>query len=127
MTDTPLAQLLARSDQAWNPLAREVDRLIMTAAPQLVPRVAYGMLVYSLGTDKAAWIVALDVRPKAVVVRFLAGTLLDAPRGVLRGGTSTLMNLDLPAPDALDPILLDDLVRQAVAHYPDYKALRSPG
>jgi hypothetical protein len=125
VTDTPLDELLARSDPAWAPLARQIDRLITGVAPQLMPRLAYGMLVYSLGTDKAAWIVAVDVRPRVVVVRFLAGTLLDDPRHLLRGGTSTLMNLDLASPEALDPAALQDLVRQAVARYPDYKALRS--
>ena len=85
------------------------------------------MLVYSLGTDKARWVVAIDVRPAVVVVRFLWGTLLDDPRGLLRGGTSTLMNVDLASADALEPAVIADFVAQAVARYPAYVALTAKG
>lgn len=122
MTQTLVDGFLADRDSRWHPLTRELDRLIVTAEPALVTRVAYRMLMYHLGTDKARWVVAIDVRDKLVTVRFLWGVLLDDPRGILRGGTSTLMNLDLPTTDALDAPLVTDLVHQAVARYPAFVA-----
>jgi hypothetical protein len=106
----------------WADTTRELHRLIKAAGPALTARVSYKMLMYHLGTDKARWVVAVDVREKVVTVRFLWGVLLDDPRGILRGGTSTLMNVDLPSPEALDPAAITDLVTQAVARYPDYVA-----
>ena len=76
--------------------------------------------MYHLGTDKARWVVAIDVREKVVTIRFLWGVLLDDPRGILRGGTSTLMNVDVPSPGALEPSVITSFVAQAVARYPDY-------
>lgn len=127
MTVTVLDAFLADKDATWVSLTRELDRLILAAGPALNARVAYRMLVYSLGTDKARWVVAIDVRPAVVVVRFLWGTLLQDPRGVLRGGTSTLMNVDLPSPEALDPALITDLVTQAIARYPEVVAASAGG
>jgi hypothetical protein len=67
------------------------------------------------------------VREHLVTVRFLWGVLLDDPRGILRGGTSTLMNLDLHSPDALDPAVVTDFVTQAVACYPAFAARKGAG
>lgn len=113
---------LAGKPASWAETTRELHRLILAAAPTLQARVSYKMLMYHLGTDKARWVVAIDVREKVVTIRFLWGVLLEAPRGILRGGTSTLMNLDLPSPEALDPAVITDLVTQAVARYPDFVA-----
>ena len=113
---------LAERPAAWAATTRELHRLIMAAGPALTTRVAYKMLVYHLGTDKARWVVAIDVREKVVTVRFLWGVLLDDPRGILRGGTSTLMNVDLPSPDALEPAVISGFVTQAVARDPDFVA-----
>lgn len=123
MTGEPIVEtFLSDKPAAWAATTRELHRLIMAAGPALTVRVAYRMLVYHLGTDKARWVVAIDVREKVVTVRFLWGVLLDDPGGVLRGGTSTLMNVDLPSPDALDPALITGFVTQAVARYPDHVA-----
>lgn len=123
MNDVPVVEaFLADRPARWGDTTRELHRLIMAAGPALTARVSYKMLMYHLGTDKARWVVAIDVREKAVTVRFLWGVLLDDPRRILRGGTSTLMNLDLPSPDALDPLVITDLVTQAVARYPDHVA-----
>lgn len=127
MTASVVDGFLAGKDARWHPLTRELDRLITTAEPALLTRVAYRMLMYHLGTDKARWVVSIDVRDKVVTVRFLWGVLLDDPRGILRGGTSTLMNLDLPSPDALDAPLVTDLVHQAVARYPAFVAMQADG
>jgi hypothetical protein len=123
---TALDGYLSAKDPAWEQLARELDRLIMAAGPELWSRVSYGMVLYSLGTDKARWVVGIDVRATSVVVRFLWGVLLSDPAKVLRGGTSTLMNLDLASADDLDPALLTDLVRQAIARYPEFVASKAP-
>ena len=125
MTDAVLDGFLGDKDARWHPLTRELDRLIRAAGPALTLRIAYRMLVYHLGTDKARWVVAVDVREQLVTVRFLWGVLLDDPRGILRGGTSTLMNLDLHSPDALDPAVVTDFVTQAVACYPAFAAKKA--
>jgi hypothetical protein len=123
VTGEPIVEaFLAEKPAAWAATTRHLHRLIMAAGPALTVRVAYRMLVYHLGTDKARWVVAIDVRGKVVTVRFLWGVLLDDPRGILRGGTSTLMNVDLPSPDALEPPVISGFVTQAVARYPDYVA-----
>ena len=113
---------LADKPARWADTTRELHRLILAAAPALQARIAYRMLMFHLGTDKQRWVVAIDVRDKVVTVRFLWGVLLDDPRGVLRGGTSTLMNVDVPSPDALDPAAITSFVTQAVARYPDFVA-----
>lgn len=116
---------LEGKDARWHALTRELDALIGAAEPALIGRISYKMLMYHLGADKARWVVAIDVRDKVVSVRFLWGVLLDDPRGILRGGTSTLMTLDIPSPDALDAPVVTDLVHQAVARYPAFVAMQA--
>ena len=123
MSDPSVVEtFLADKPARWADTTRELHRLIVEAAPPLQARIAYKMLMYHLGTDKQRWVVAIDVRENVVTVRFLWGVLLEDPRGMLRGGTSTLMNVDLPSPDALEPAVITGFVAQAVARYPDFVA-----
>jgi hypothetical protein len=46
--------------------------------------------------------------------------LLEDPLRVLRGGTSTLMNIDFASPEAVDTQLVTDYVEEAVSKFDDF-------
>jgi hypothetical protein len=63
-------------------------------------------------------VVAIDAHPRnAVGLRFLFGALLDAPRGRLRPGTSSLSTLDIASLDELDGELVTRLVAEATTRH----------
>ena len=115
VTPDPVDEYLAIVGPAREPLVRELDAIIRAAGPALTPRVAYKLLMYVVGTDRRGWVVAIDVHPKVPGVRFLHGVRLSDPARVLRGGTSTLMTLDIKDPARLDRAGLAAFVREAVA------------
>ena len=113
----PLDAYLDTVDPARAPLVSQLDRLVRTAAPELGAAVKYRMLTYAIDANWWRWVCAISVTTKAVNLRFLYGTRLDAGAGVLRPGTSHLANLDL-LPDApFDADLVTRLVREAVARH----------
>jgi hypothetical protein len=113
----PLDEYLDGVDPARAPLVRELDRLVRTTVPELGAAVKYRMLTYAIEANWWRWVCAISVTKKAVNLRFLYGTRLDAGAGVLRSGTSHLATLDL-LPDApLDADLVTRLVREAVARH----------
>ena len=61
---------------------------------------------------------------KVVSLRFRYGVIVDDPLGVLRGGTSTLVNRDFPLddPSAVDAAAISPYVRDAVAKSETYQA-----
>jgi hypothetical protein len=62
----------------------------------------------------------------AMCLRFLWGVLLDAPLGILRPGTSTLMTCDMPRDNAIDTAAVADYVRDAPAGRDDVWADAQP-
>jgi hypothetical protein len=127
VSGSALEEYLAGAEPRFGPLARQLDRLIMSAGPALHTRIAYKILLYALGSEKRTWVCAIDVRAKVVSLRFLYGVMLDDPGRVLRAGTSTLMTLDLASMEQLDAGLVTDLVGQAVARFEDFKASKVTG
>ncbi len=117
----PLEEYLAGIDPSRAPLVRELDRLVLEAAPEVDAAVKYRMLTYAIGRDWWRWVVAIGVTKSAVHLRFLYGTRLEAGAGVLRPGSSHLATLDLAperAPGAgLDADLIIRLVGEAVARH----------
>jgi hypothetical protein len=62
----------------------------------------------------------------AMCLRFPWGVLLDAPLGVLRPGTSTLMTRDMPRDKAIDTAAVAGYVREAPAGRDDVLADAQP-
>ncbi len=73
------------------------------------------MLMYARDGAWRHWVCAIDASRKVVSLRFLYGVRLTAPPGTLRPGSTTMGTLDLASLDQVEPGLVADLVRQAVA------------
>ena len=82
-------------------------------------KVTYRMLVYTFGQRWHQWVVAIGVSKSSVNLRFLFGTELDDPAGILRAGTSTASQADFTAAADVDPELVTAYVREAVDRHPD--------
>lgn len=104
------------------PIVVALDRAVTDAAPDLDVRIYYRMLTYAVAGDFHRWICAIDAAGKVVRLRFLFGTRLHDPRGVLRAGTSHLATIDIASVDAVDAAFIADLVTEAVARLPEFKA-----
>jgi len=115
LTPDPVDAYLAIVGTGREPLVRDLDALIRAAGPTLTARLAYKILMYVVGSDTRRWIVAIDVHPRVPGVKFLQGTSLTDPAGVLRAGTSTLKTLDIKDPERLDRDALAAFVREAIA------------
>jgi hypothetical protein len=116
VTDTALDTYLTTVDERFAPLVRALDDAIRAASQDLVPRYAYRMLLYSLpGQPRSRWVCGISTSSKAVHLRFLFGTRMPDPRGILRGGTSTLMSIDYASVDDVDPAVASAYVKHALA------------
>lgn len=100
----------------------ELDRAVRAAAPELECRISYGMLTFTLGKDRRAWICAIGTTKNAVCLRFLYGTYLSDPEKLLRPGTSTLSTIDYTSLEQVDAAVVADYVKEAVAHHAEFKA-----
>ena len=118
-TESPLEMYLA-TQEAWaQPLVRTLDAAIRSAGGELEPRYAYRMLLYSPpGWPRSRWLCAIGTSTKRVHLRFLYGTSMPDPKGILRGGTSTLMSIDYASLDDLDAVTATEYVRAALAAQP---------
>ena len=122
MGDAARDEYIATQDPKWSEAVRVLDAAVMAGGPELDSRVSYKMLMYTLGTRKREWVVAIGTTTRSIVVRFLYGVLLDDPQGRLRSGSSTLQSLDFDTPDEVDPATVTEYVAEAVAKYDDFIA-----
>ena len=108
--------LYLATQEAWAlPLIRALDEAIRAAGGELEARYAYRMLLYSPpGWPRSRWLCGISTSTKRVHLRFLSGTSLPDPKGLLRGGTSTLMSIDYESLDDLDAATATDYVRAAI-------------
>ena len=119
---SPLEMYLTTIEPRYIPIVQMLDQAVLQAFPDFDVAIKYQMLTYTIGADYRNWICAIGVTKKAVCLRFLYGTLLDDPRGVLRAGTSTLKTLDISLLEELDVSLVTAYVAEAVARYDAFKA-----
>ena len=123
MTETARGTYTAGVDAARVPIVEALDRAITAAGADFDVAIKYRILMYALKGDWRHWVVAIDAHPKkGVALRFLAGTMLDDPRRLLRAGSSTLMTLDFATLESVDEAAVTDYVRDAVARYPAFVA-----
>lgn len=124
MADAPLEAYLATQDAAVAPVVTALHAAIIEAHPAFDVAIKYRMLSYAIGADWKTWTCAIGTSTKVVSLRFLYGVILDDPLGVLRGGTSVLMNWDFPLddPSAVDADAVGAYVREAADKYATYKA-----
>lgn len=116
---------LATIDPRWHDMVTALDSAVRSAAPDLVPDIRYRILIYALNGDYRTWVCAISTTTKLVNLRFLAGSSMTDPLHLLRPGSSTLSNLDYKSLTEIDPKVVADYVREAVAIYPAFKAKSS--
>ncbi|MET1232945.1 MAG: DUF1801 domain-containing protein [Candidatus Limnocylindrales bacterium] len=124
MNDAARSTYLAGLDPSRVAVVEALDQAVMAAADFEVA-IKYRMLMYSLGGDYHRWVCAIGETTKIICLRFLYGTWLEDPRGLLRAGSSTLMTLDYAALEDVDAALVTDYVREAVSKYPAFVAANS--
>lgn len=112
-----LATFLDTVDPTYHPVVRAVHEATLASGVPFDVAIKYRMLTYTRERDWRHWVVAVSQMKKAVNVRFLAGTLLDDPRGLLRAGTSHLKTLDIPTLEAFEADVVTAFARQASGLY----------
>lgn len=106
---------------AHAPLAVELDRIVRTHGPQLVPDMRYRILLYGIGGDYRTWVCAVEATTKGANLRFLFGSQLNDPQRRLRPGSATLSTLDFTSAAAVDEAIIAPYVQEAVARYDEAK------
>jgi hypothetical protein len=122
MSEQARDEYIASVDPRWAEMIVALDGAVMAAEPRLEKRIAYRLLMYTLGGDKSHWVCAIGPTKQALTLRFLWGIMLDDPRHLLRPGTSTLQTLDFPTAESIDPALVTGYVHDAVAKMPAFIA-----
>jgi hypothetical protein len=107
------------------PIVEALDRAVMAAGAEFEVAIKYRMLMYSLGGDYRHWVCAIGETTKIICLRFLYGTWLEDPQGLLRAGSSTLMTLDYTTLEDVDTALVTEYVREAVSKYAAFVAANS--
>lgn len=80
---------------------------------------SYRMLLYARGGHFRDWVCGISATGKGVQLRFLHGTSMADPAGLLRAGTSTLKTIDYASIDGVDPAIATAYVKEAVARHDD--------
>ena len=97
------------------PIVRALADAVGAADPKLARWIAYRMLLYGPEAHRREWTCAIGVSTKAVNLRFLHGTSMADPAGLMRPGTSTLKTIDYRTPDEVDPAIVTAYVREALS------------
>ncbi len=108
-------------DVRFAPLVLRLDEAVRAAAPELAPRISYGILMYGIIGDYRNWVCAISATSKVVTLRFLWGNLLEDKAGLLRPGSTTIGNLDYASIEKIDVGVVEAYVREAVAKYDTFK------
>jgi hypothetical protein len=116
VTDSALETYLATVDDRHRALVHALDEAVRAAEGELESRYGYGMLLYSRpGQPRSRWVCGISTSSKGAQLRFLLGTSMPDPRGILRGGTATLMSIDYASLEDLDASVATAYVRDALA------------
>ena len=125
MRGSPRDEYIATVDPSFAPAVRSLDAAIMSVSLDFEARLAYGILLYTLGGDFRHWVCAIDcgrpdAKSKALHIRFLYGSSMTDPRRVLRAGTSHLRTIDFPSVDEIDLGLVTAYVAEAAARHDEF-------
>ncbi len=108
-------------DARFAPLVLRLDEVVHAAAPELAPKISYGILLYGIKGDYRNWVCAINATSKVVTLRFLWGNMLEDKAGLLRPGSTTIGNLDYASIEKIDVGVVEAYVREAVAKYDVFK------
>ncbi len=119
MPETPLEAYLPTVREDAHDTVRSLAAAVEAADADFDRKVTYKMLVYTFEQRWHQWVVAIGVSKATVNLRFLYGSSLDDPAGILRVGSSTAAQVDYATVDAVDAELVTAYVRDAVARHPN--------
>jgi len=119
MAETPLEAYLPTVREDARGTVRALAAAIDAAGIDLDCKVTYKMLVYTFAQRWHEWVVAVGVSKATVNLRFLCGTELDDPAGILRVGTSTAAQADYQRAQDVDAELVAAYVREAAEKHPN--------
>jgi hypothetical protein len=118
MTETPLEAYLPTVREDARDTVRALAAAVDAAGVDFDCKVTYRMLVYTFGQRWHEWVVAIGVSKSSVNLRFLFGTRLDDPAGILRAGSTTAAQADFTSVAEVDAELVTSYVREAVEKHP---------
>ena len=118
MAESPLEAYLPTVREDARDTVRALAEAVDAAEADFDCKVTYRMLVYTFGERWHEWVVAIGVSKAAVNLRFLFGTELDDPAGILRAGSSTAAQADFKAVEEVDARRVTAYVREAVEKHP---------
>ncbi len=118
MPESPLDAYLPTVREDAHDTVRVLAAAVDAAGADFDCKVTYRMLVYTFGQRWHQWVVAIGVSKAAVNLRFLYGTELDDPAGILHAGTSTAAQADFKTVDDVDAKVVTAYVREAVDKHP---------
>ena len=131
MPETPLEAYLPTVRPDARETVRTLAGAIEAAGAPLDCKITYQMLVYTFDQRWHEWVVAVGVSKATVNLRFLHGTDLDDPAGILRAGTSTAAQADFASSGAVDDGVVRAYVLEAVDKHPNQprrtRPVRLPG
>ena len=119
MPEAPLEAYLPTVRPDARETVRALADAIEAAGAPLDCKITYKMLVYTFDQRWHEWVVAIGVSKATVNLRFLYGTDLEDPAEILRVGTSTAAQADFSASRAVDAVVVQAYVLEAVDKHPN--------
>ena len=118
MPELPLEAYLATVRPEAHDGVRILADAVAAAGQDFDCKITYRMLVYTFDAKWHQWVVAIGVSSRAVNLRFLYGTQLSDPAGLLRPGSTTAAQIDYSDASHIDPDLVTAYVREAAIGHP---------
>ena len=119
MAEAPLEAYLPGVRDDARETVRALAMAIDAVGIEFDCKVTYKMLVYTFGRRWHEWVVAVGVSRSKVNLRFLYGTELDDPAGILRAGSSPAAQADYVRSQDVDAELVTAYVHEAVEQHPN--------
>ncbi|CAB4615396.1 unannotated protein [freshwater metagenome] len=115
MSRQPFSDFLATKDEAIHAQLIAIDKAIVKAVPGIDAAIKWKQYMYSFDSKWMAPLCMIDTTKKGIALRFLAGSEMADPLGVLRFGASDMGTWDIPLDSKVKASDITSYVKAALA------------
>ena len=116
MSRQPFSDFLATKDGAIHPQLIAIDKAITKAIPGADAAIKWKQYMYAFDSKWMAPICTIDTTKKGIALRFMPGSGMADPLGVLRFGASSMGTWDIPFDSKFKASDITSYVKAALAN-----------